>query len=169
MATKTGKKVSFQGFLSKFPEVELPVTLGSETHHDFSQNNPPFDPLHIEDYIEPLEGKETDEFTEFIPCFAIPKTEGFYALIYWKAGLLNYHYRLATFDKKGNPINDRVIAGTSSNNEIITQSVATIDEYWSIHIVTGIGKVNEETYDPTRSTTLELELFTDGVIGEINE
>lgn len=166
MAAKTGKKVSFQGFLKKFPQVELPVTLGSDTHLDFSRNNPPLDPLHIEDYIAPLE-EEIDEYTEFIPCFSIPNTEKFHALVYWKAGLLNYQYRLVSFDERGNLINDKVIAGTFSNNKTITQSVATIDEFWSIHIVTGIAGVEEETYDPTRSKAMELELFTDGIIGEI--
>ena len=167
MAAKTIKKVSFSGFLKKFPAIELPITLGNETHLDFSKNNPPLDPLHIQDYIEPFEEVAIDEFTEFIPCFSIPKTEGFHAIVYWRASLMDYQYRLVTFDKKGNGINNKVIAGTFSNGLTITQSVATIDPYWSIHIITGISHVDDKEYDATRSKAIELELFTDGIIGTI--
>ena len=55
MSSKRVKKVSFTTYLKKFPPVELPVTLGNDTHIEFSRINPPLDPLEIEDYILPLE------------------------------------------------------------------------------------------------------------------
>jgi len=102
MSSRRIKKVSFTTFLKKFPPVSLPVTLGSDTHIEFSRANSPLDPLEIEDYILPLEENEMDEFTEFIPCFCIPDTADFIGIVY---------------------------------------------------------------YDPLESTTKELEIFKDGVIG----
>jgi len=48
---------------------------------------------------------------------------------------------------------------------MIAQSMATIDASWTIHIVSGQGKANATTYDPLESTTKELEIFKDGMIG----
>ena len=167
MNNRRVKKVSFTTFLKKFPPVELPVTLGSETHIEFSRMNAPLDPLEIEDYILPMEG-EPDEFTEFIPCFCIPDTDEFIGIIYWKAGLMDYQYRLVTYNKKGDMVGNEVIAGVFSNGEMIAQSMATIDSSWTIHIVSGQGKANATQYDPTESTSKELEIFKDGVIGMLD-
>lgn len=165
MARNRVKKVSFTTFLKKFPPVDLPVTLGSDTHIEFSRANTPLDPLEIEDYILPLEEKEMDEFTEFIPCFCIPDTSDFIAIIYFKAGLMDYQYRIVTYDKSGAVVANEVIGGVFSNGKMIAQSVATIDASWTIHIVSGQGKADATVYDPMESTTKELELFKDGVIG----
>lgn len=162
--SKKVKKVSFSTFLKKFPPIELPVTLGNDTHIEFSRANPPLDPLEIEDYILPLE-KEVDEFTEFIPCFCIPGTDDFIAIVYFKAGLMDYQYRIVSFDKKVEMISNEVIGGVFSNGEMIAQSMATIDTSWTIHIVSGQGKVDSLGYDPMESTSKELEIFKDGVIG----
>ena len=158
------KKVSFHTYLKKFPPVELPVTLGSDTHLDFSRSNKPLDPLEIEDYIMPLE-QEVDEFTEFIPCFCLPDTDTFIAIVYFKAGLMDYQYRIVSYDKKGAVISNEVIAGVFSNGTMIARSVATIDPSWTIHIVSGQGKADASAYDPMESTSKELEIFKDGMIG----
>jgi hypothetical protein len=55
----------------------------------------------VQQYLEPLEGAASDELTEFIPCFRIPDTPGMHALVYWRAGLLTYQYRMITFSEKG--------------------------------------------------------------------
>ncbi len=165
MASNRVKKVSFTTFLKKFPPVALPVTLGSDTHIEFSRANTPLDPLEIEDYIIPLEENEVDEFTEFIPCFCIPDTDEFIGIIYFKAGLMDYQYRIVTYDKGGVVVANEVIGGLFSNGKMIAQSVATIDPSWTIHIVSGQGKADATTYDPLESTTKELEMFKDGVIG----
>ena len=49
--TKKLGKVSFKGFLAKFPVVELPVTLGNDSHHIFSKNNTPLNSIDISEYI----------------------------------------------------------------------------------------------------------------------
>ena len=162
--SKRVKKVSFSTYLKKFPPLELPVTLGADTHIEFSRANSPLDPLEIEDYIVPLEG-EPDEFTEFIPCFCLPDTDTFIAIVYFKAGLMDYQYRIVSYDKNGTVVSNEVIAGLFSNGTMLAQSFATIDSSWTIHIISGQGKANTTSYDPTESTSKELEIFKDGVIG----
>jgi len=159
------KKIRFSHYLKYFPELELPITLGEETHHAFSQKNEPLPALAIQQFILPLEGEEeVDELTEYIPCFKIPKTDGFYAIVYWKAGLLNYQYMLVTYEPKGKLIDQRVIAGTFSDGESMTNSVATIEEDWMIYVVTGHSAKADEVYDAGHSTTIDLEILPDGSI-----
>lgn len=161
--TRKHKKVSFGDYFNKFPTIELPITLGSDTHLEFSKANKPLDPLEVEDFILPME-ESVDEFTEFIPCFSLPNTAGFFAVVYWKASLMDYQYRLVTYKKGGEIISHQVIAGTFSNGDMIVQSMATIDTYWTIHVVSGQAKANAKEYDPTQSVAKEYELFTDGHI-----
>ena len=49
------QRVTFEHFLEKFPEIDLPITLGEDTHHYFSQNNDPLPALMVEQYLLPLE------------------------------------------------------------------------------------------------------------------
>jgi hypothetical protein len=156
-------KISFSHFLKKFPEIPLPITLGEEAHHAFSQRNESLPPPMIERYIEPLEEKESDEFTEFIPCLSIPKTDDFYAIVYWRAMLMSYEYTLATFSKKGELIDHRVIAGMFSDGQLLVNSVATIDKDWMIYIVSGKSKADKtSSVDPQSSTATTLELLPEG-------
>jgi len=156
-------KIRFSHFLQKFPEIPLPITLGEEAHHAFSQRNEPLPQPMIERFIEPLEEKERDEFTEFIPCFRIPKTNDFHAIVYWRAMLMSYEYTLATFSKKGELIDHRVIAGTFSDGQLLVNSVATIDDDWMIYIVSGKSKADESgSIDPKASTATTLELLPEG-------
>ena len=73
MAKQITDKPSFEEFLSCFPPVELPFTLGEDTHMLFSKENDPIPGAVIAEYILPLEGEEElDEVTEYIACFALP-------------------------------------------------------------------------------------------------
>ncbi|NJK82615.1 MAG: hypothetical protein HC912_01180 [Saprospiraceae bacterium] len=159
--------MSFKHFMEYFPEVDLPISIGESTHYAFSQNNEPLPIAAIMQYLIPIEENEVDEFTEFIPCLRIPTaTYDFQAIIYWRADLLNYQYTLATFNKKtGVLIDKKVIAGTRVENNVITQSVATIEDNWLINIATGRVNVAEElSYDANKSKIYEMELLTDGSI-----
>jgi len=160
------KKVTFSHFVEYFPEVSLPVTLNDETHHEFSRLNDPLPPLLIERYIEPLEAPEEEAgFTEYIPCFRLPDTREFIALVYWRAHLMDYRYKLATFTKRGQLIDTHIVAGTFSDGKTLIRSVATIEEDWEILIVSGQSEVGRaEKYDASTSTTHELELLPDGTI-----
>ncbi|MCO6493984.1 MAG: hypothetical protein J5I98_36530 [Phaeodactylibacter sp.] len=162
-------RVSFSHFLEKFPEVELPVTLAEEAHHAFSLRNDPLPPMMIEQFILPLEEREMDDYTEFVPCMKIPETHDFHAIIYWRAGLMNYQYTLACFTKKGELIDKRVIAGTFSDGHTLTNSVATIDEDWTISIVSGQTRSGEKDYDASSSTAYQLELLPEGQIVNISD
>ncbi len=156
---------TFAQFLAKFPEIELPVILNEEAHHTFSTENSPLSEAMILQYILPLEDvEEGDEFTEFVPCFKLPKTEDFHAVVYWKAGLMSYHYAIATFTKKGQSIDHRVIAGTFVSGQTITQSVATINEENEIYVASGQGSTQNDDYDAATSTAYELELTPEGQI-----
>lgn len=157
-------KVKFQDFLFKFPEVELPVTLSEETLAVFSKENDPINSLMAYQFINVFEDNDMDDMTEYVPCFKVPKTENFHAIVYWKAELLNYQFVLMTYDKAGNYIDSRTLAGTTSNGELVIKSVATFGEDWSIYIVSGAQETTADIYDAGTSTTTELELAPDGVI-----
>ncbi len=158
------KKTSFVGFLARFPEIELPVTLTEESHHDFGRTNDPLTADMIAQYITPLEIEPADEFTEYIPCFRIPNTYDFHAIVFWKAGLMTYEYVMVTYTKKGISINKRIIAGTKTDGEQLLRTVATIEEDWIIYCVRGVAPANDPSYDPTTSESLHLELLASGEI-----
>ena len=154
------QKISFEYFLEKFPEIELPVTLSDDSASEFSKKNDPLPAQMIQEFIDDQE----DEFTEYIACLRISNTHDFHAIIYWKAALLNYQYILTTYDKKGKLIDKSVIAGTYSDGKSLTKSVATIEEDWIIYIVSGQTAANTSTYDPTTSNAFNLELLATGEI-----
>ena len=94
------QRISFQNFLNRFEEVTLPISIGTETHLDFSSQQDPLPVAMIERFfIETGIMTELDEFTELVPLMKIPETGDFHALIVWKAGLMNYEYWILTFDK----------------------------------------------------------------------
>lgn len=161
------QKLSFHEFLAKFPPVAMPVTLGEDTHHTFSTENKPLSEAMIAQFIHPTESMVADdEFTEYIPCFAIDDTEQFIALVWWKAELLNYEYVLATFNAKGELIDRRVIAGTSILDGKVTRSVAVINEEWEITIGEGTSPDGDQIFDPSTSKTRNLEILASGEIAE---
>jgi hypothetical protein len=157
-------RFEFIDFVSKFPPVTPPIILGEDTHHTFSTENEPLSDAMIAQFILPLEQvTEADEFTEYVPCFAVDCDEDFIALVWWKASLLRYEYFLATFTDKGQPVQHRVIAFTEVDGEFVRHAVATIDEELGIHIAEGAGK--EDNFDPLASKTRQYYLLDDGRIG----
>jgi hypothetical protein len=156
--------LTFAQFLSRFPEIELPIVLNEETHHAFSEKNEPLTTPMIQQFILPIAQEEPDDLTEFIACFKLPKTDDFHAVVFWKAALLQYTYTLATFNKKGAYIDHRTIAGTFVDQQTITISVATINEEKEIYIASGQSGSSDAGYDAGSSTTYELELLPDGQI-----
>lgn len=158
------QKATFKDFLSKFPKVSLPVTLTEESHHDFSKTNDPIPAVMVQEFLMKLETEEVDEFTEYIPCFRIPKTDGFSAIVYFKAGLLNYEYNLLTFNKDGLSIDKKVIAGTKVEGDQLQRTVATIEDDWIIYCVRGTTAADNPVYDSSTSESLHLELLATGEI-----
>jgi hypothetical protein len=159
--------IALDAFLAIFPEARLPITLTEDSQREFGAANEPFNQGMIDQYLIPLEGGEVDEYTEFVPCFKIPKTFDFHALVYWKAGLMNYEYKLVTISKKGDFIAQRTLAGTFYDGKALTTSIATIDEDWQIFIISGQSADGEE-YDASNSRHQKLEILPEGDIADVD-
>ena len=159
---------SFEAFLGYFPEHSLPVTLTEEALTAFQELGDPLPMSFIEAFLMD-ENTELDEFTEIVPCFKLPETHDFHALVYWKGELMRYQYFLVTFDKKGIPIASAVIAGLASNGNSVLRSVATIEQDWMIHLVEGEQEVSEEVYSPRSSRAYQLELLATGEITMLHD
>lgn len=159
------RPLKFADFVAKFPPVPVPVTLGEDTHHVFSVENEPLSDALIALFIHPTENVvPDDEFTEYVPCFAIDDTEQFIALVWWKAGLLNYEYVLATFNLKGQLIDREVIAYTRVGEGKVHRAVATIDEEYEINIAEGTSSGADDYFDAGATTMRSLEILSTGEI-----
>lgn len=159
------QEIHFLDYLSVYPEIAPPVTLTDDSQVAFSKYNKQFKPLMIDKYLKMSEHEPIDEFTEFVPCLKIPNTKDFYAVIYWKASLMNYQYILVTYDKSGVLVDKAIIAGTSSpNGEDLVRSVASIDEDWIITIVSGASIQAKTEYNPKSSNAFTLEILEGGKI-----
>ncbi len=162
MNIKKQQKYTFQQFLSKFPIIDLPVTLGEDTHHDFSQQNDPLPQGMVSQYISEWMDME-DEYTEYVPCFRLKDTGKFAAIIIWKASMLNYQYHLLTYTEKGDFIHREIIASTSCEGSVLKVQVAMIDPDWVIHTMTGIQNDLAE-FDAHTSQSSYREILADGTI-----
>lgn len=157
--------ISFEDLLSYFPEVELPVILSEESPHTFDRHNTPFPAHIIEAFLVQIDPGTIDEFTEYVPCFRLPDQADFHALIYWKAGLLDYQFHLVTYDKKTLKLIDHsTLAGVQSINNKLSRSVATIDEDLIIHVVKGESTGEESPYDASSTISYHYELLPGGQI-----
>lgn len=159
------RRYTFADFVAKFPPIAMPVTLGEETHHAFSTENDPLSDELIAQYIHPTEAvTPDDEFTEYVPCFAIDNTEQFIALVWWKAELLNYEYVLATFSARGELIDRAVIAFTRVGEGKLHRAVSSISGELEIVIAEGISSEADDYLDPASSRTTSLEILATGEI-----
>lgn len=157
--------LSFDHFLSFFPEVELPVILSDESPHTFDRHNTPLPAHIIEAFLVQADPGSIDEFTEYVPCFRLPEQSEFHALIYWKAGLLDYQFHLVTYDKKsGKLIDHTILSGVKAVNNKVTRSVATIDEDLIIHVVRGESIEEESPYDASSTVSYHFEILPGGQI-----
>ena len=159
------RKLTFPDFVAKFPPVTMPATLGEDTHHVFSTENDPLSDELIAQFIHPTEEVvPDDEFTEYVPCFAINDTKEYIALVWWKAELLNYEYVLATFNPNGQLIDQEVIAYTRIEDGKVQRAVASITSELEIVIALGTSSDNGDSFDPLTSKTLEMEILASGEI-----
>lgn len=162
---RAAKKITFTQFAQCFPEVELPVLINNELLILASQKNPPLHEGLVQHFIYPGNIADDSEFTEYIPCFRIPGTENFHAMVYWRAELLDYQFILITFTKKGEEIARQALCGVVSDGDTLVQSVATFEADWSIIVVSGHTNAQNTTqFDAAQSTGLEFELLPDGTI-----
>lgn len=127
--SKKQNRITFENFLQFFPYVELPYTITSDTQRLISRKN---DPLSAEWLFHFVLDQEAvvDDYTEFMPCFSIADTHGFWAIVYWEANLEGTTYFLTTFSKDGILIDKKKIAGTKYTEDGLYQMVCTISETW---------------------------------------
>lgn len=158
----------FSEFVQFFPPVIMPVTLGEDTHHTFSNENEPLPDDLIAAWIQPLEGEVIEEevpFTEYVPCFSIDSGEPYVALVWWKATSQQYQYTLATFTPQGQLIQQIVIGHVSWQGPHLTRTVATIGEDLSIILATGSAKGLGDDLDKETVQIRHMDMHPDGTIG----
>jgi hypothetical protein len=148
--------------LHYFPETELPIIVSEDYLSDYETNADPFPQVFIDEVLLEWE-KDADEFTEFIPCFRLPKEEKFNAVVYWKGALLRYDFILVTLDKNGELINKKSIASTIVNDNVIKKSVASIEPDLIINIIAG-QTLDGEEYDASMSKAFAMEVLPTGEI-----
>ena len=157
------KSQSFGNFLEYFPPIDLPITLTSDIHHVFLQENKPIPDGFVQKFLQ-LSEEEDDPFTEYAACFRLPGNEQYQAIVFWKASLMTYEYILVTFQPNGRLISSRVIGGTKSDGTSLLKRIATIDEEGLILIAEGIGPLDERQYNADQSHTYQLEIAETGDI-----
>ncbi len=155
--------LSFSKFLSAFPEHELPVSLTDESVLEFERQNDPLPEILVDAYVEAQEGEEY-ELIDYVPCFSLPATHDFHAVVLWRGDVLKHEYILITFDKEGNLIASSTLAGMRVDGDSILRSVATIEENWMIHVVEGTQNSSDKHYSPTTTSTYQMELLATGEI-----
>jgi len=157
----------FKQFISYFPKVERPLTLSTSVNHVFSKKNKPLPEHLINQFILPYEN--IDEYTEFVPCLILESTDEYLAIIYWKASLMQYEYILVTYNKFGNLIARKVIAGRKSDGKTILERVTSIDEDGTIHVVEGKGDLINK-YNAQTSQSYHIEILQSGdILQMLNE
>lgn len=154
----------FAQFLQFFPSLELPFSLLP----DISQIQTDMKPLPgvlLDAFIFPFEGDEVDEYTEYVPYGRIPDTRDYVALIYWKAGLLQYEFILATYSPEGYPISHAIVGGIRQDDAGMLHSVAVVHEDLSITIAEGLVSDSSVTGgQPVDSQTYRMNLDASGAI-----
>jgi len=167
---ESNPQVPISEFLDFFPVVELPVTITGDLHHTFSQRNEPFPRTVIDQYLIPLEQGNVDELTEFVPCFKLPNTFNMHAFVYWKASLMQYEYILVSISENGEIIDKKVIAGTSTDGDSLTTSVATIEDDFEILILSGHTQEDDfAKFTGAKSKATRLELLPEGQIVSLDQ
>ena len=142
----------------------MPQTVSEENLTYYSSENFVLPPDLIRQFLLQSEEEIDEEYTEFIPCFRLKDTRDWFAIIYWKAELLNYSFILAIYDKNGILKNRRILAGTVSDGTSVVKSIATIDEDWIVQAIIGKQSHGQELYDTSSSTVASFELMPDGTI-----
>ncbi|MDQ3016381.1 MAG: hypothetical protein M3R25_06665 [Bacteroidota bacterium] len=158
----------FTEFIEFFPALELPLSLLPDIRR-IPTDSIPLPAILLEEYIYPIEGDEIDEYTEYIPYGRIEGMHPFEAVIYWKAGVMQYEFILATFTKQGLPISHAIIGGIRSDEDVILHSVAVIHEDLSITIAEAIAE-NEDANLARQSNTYQMSIDSSGIINyDLNE
>ena len=122
--------------MSLFPVIELPVNLSSELTRSIAEVQFPMKEEFAVRFL--LQEEEwLDDYTEYMPCFQLPKIHDFYTVVYWKASLLGNGYHAMTFSKKGERIDYCALAGTRYEDNELIQTVCSIQTNFTISQMLG--------------------------------
>jgi hypothetical protein len=155
--------LSFPDFLTKFPEIDLPVILSDETQRELVKINQPLSVELVRRFIGREDGVDPED-TEYIPCFRIKDTFEIHAIVYWRARLGEYSYHMATYSKSGKMIDRRQIGWTRYDSKgEIHQAITTIDHDWIISVAEGKHR-GRSLYNPKSSKIWQMELLVTGEI-----
>ena len=156
----TKAALPIERLIGLFEVVAPPILLSDESIVDIKLYTKPIPEDLVQQFLWEWEGP-FDEYTEVIPCFALPKTSQYTALVYWKASLLRYDIIIVTLDKDYNLIARKVICGMIVEGQVIKQSAAKIDEDLIIHILAGATFDGAE-YDPNTGQSFYMEIMETG-------
>ena len=129
------KERDFIEFMSRFPVLDLPVTLNELSQEKFNRQNPPITSKWLLEFL-PENIKIIDEFTEFTPCFRIPESGFFIGVVYWRASLFDQEFTIALYDKEGNILDSKSIGKTIYKKNVKTTTITTIDSDLYIYSLT---------------------------------
>lgn len=159
------RKISFTNFLSRFPEIDLPVTLTDETERELSTRHDPIPPAMVDEFLGTFFPSEfIDEYTEFVPCFRLKDTQKFHALVVWVAELTKKQFYLITFNEKAEALQSKIIGGMVIAGDKILRTAAHFDEDWLIHTVSGIEETSRDSGLNKETISTVIELLNDGSI-----
>ncbi|MEM6726503.1 MAG: hypothetical protein AAF598_20870 [Bacteroidota bacterium] len=131
----------FKSFITKFPKASIPCTVDDKTSLLASKKNKPLSEDHIRRFLAEAE-EEFDEFTEFVPCFRLPNTKNFHAIVVWKGGLLSYDYELFIYNMSGVRQSKTRIAGTKVEKERLHIQIAEIRSSLELALFNGTFPAN---------------------------
>jgi len=156
------KVATFEEFYDRFPEIELPISLGEDEHMLFSAQNLPLSQSMLEEFVFPFDKAQRDEYTEYVPCFRLPKQDQFVGVIYWRAQLMDYHYMLSTFDLSGKHISASHIAGMRTDGQSIARLVARISDKLEIRLMVGKQSIDDNVYEASTSQSFNITMDETG-------
>lgn len=154
------KTPKIEDFYTFFEEIAPPIIITEETIDKLKEYTKPLPVVMMDEFITRWEG-ELDEYTEIVPCFALPQAQEYKALVYWKASLLRYEYIIITLDKSDTLIERKTICGTVVDGDIIKKSVAKIDEDLIIYIQAG-ASYSDSDFNPESSQSYNIEILESG-------
>ena len=161
------EQLDFSAFLERFPIIELPVQIDSESFHDVNSVNEPLPNILVSAYLQRT--GEDEDLAEYVPVFRLPGGETFVALVYWRAGLLKYAYLVATYTLNGGLIDQTTLASTIYSEEKIIKSIAKFDEEGFVTVIEGVENAKTHELSAAESKQLFFEILDNGTIQQSNK
>jgi len=157
-----GDYIDFSVFLNKFTIVEPTIQLDNDTYNEINAIHEPLPNILVSSFVERLGANE--DLAEYVPVFRLPDLNNFICLVFWRAGLLQYDYILATYTQEGGRIDQKVIASTIYSEEKTIKSIAKFDEEGMITVVEGVEDSRTGDLIAANSKQFYFEILENGSI-----